>query len=51
MKNIYFLLALTLLLVNCTSLVDKGDDLYEKGLYLEAEAMYSKALQELGWIS
>lgn len=42
------LLALILLSCQlaCSSLTDQGDDLFEKGLYLEAEKTYNEALQK-----
>ena len=44
-KRFRFLTLLALQLA-CTSLTDKGDELYEKGLYLESEKTYNQALQK-----
>lgn len=44
MKNGFFCIALCLGLVACSTLVDKGDDLYEAGMYQEAASFYEKAL-------
>ncbi|RYZ89825.1 MAG: hypothetical protein EOP04_05735, partial [Proteobacteria bacterium] len=45
MKRFCLLLVLALQLA-CTSLTDQGDELFEKGLYLEAEKTYNAALQK-----
>lgn len=39
-------LILLMLLAACTSLTDQGDELFEKGLFLEAEKTYNAALQK-----
>lgn len=41
-----YILALTLCLSACTSLVEKGDKLYQQGLYSEAAELYEQALLE-----
>ncbi|RZA18610.1 MAG: hypothetical protein EOP10_20845 [Proteobacteria bacterium] len=45
MKKFYFLTLLALQLA-CTSLTDQGDELFEKGLFVEAEQTYNAALQK-----
>lgn len=45
MKSIWTTLLFTFCL-GCTSLTDQGDELFEKGLFLEAEKTYNAALQK-----
>lgn len=42
----FFVLACLSWSLACTSLTDKGDELFEKGLFLEAEKTYNEALQK-----
>ena len=46
MRKPLYILALALSLSACTSLVEKGDKLYQQGLYQQAAALYEQALAE-----
>lgn len=43
---LWILVPLCLLLISCASLVDKGNELYEQGLYQEAADFFQQALNE-----
>jgi hypothetical protein len=46
MRKPLYILALAFSLSACTSLVEKGDKLYQQGLYQQAAALYEQALAE-----
>ncbi|KAF7767655.1 hypothetical protein PCIT_a3713 [Pseudoalteromonas citrea] len=46
MRKPLYILALALSLSACTSLVEKGDKLYQQGLYQQAASLYEQALAE-----